>query len=852
MRGAMVSPDQPAESRKPFYQANLTNQQMRICSWNRRMDLRIMKQIRPADNARNHRRPFPPATVRPPLAHCQPIVSRTLGTSACTSRTTPAQLRGPLATRGTARRLTSPRSCSRFSPAQCSRRHLRRPQNGAGGRDEIGRAIACAASSSRRAGSNWSATSPAQLIVTAADASGKITTRSDDLTPLAHYASDAPAVVRVAADGSLAAMADGRAVIHVSLETPRGVLAVNVPVTVRGVERRPRPAYTRDIVPIFSKAGCNMGACHAAQYGQAGFRLSVFGYEPSADHAAIVRDRSERRVNFLEPEQSLILKKPTLQVPHGGGRRMKIGSTEYNTLAAWIAAGAPGPRASDPSGRQVDRHPVGTHHRPSRPATAARRSRLQRRAPPRCHGLAKFDSMDEGVLSVTPHGLVTTNAQGQAAALARFEGQAAIATFVLPYAPHAPLAGWSDRNFVDTLAAAKFRELGIEPAGLCSDATFLRRAYLDAIGEIPTVDETRRFLVSKDPARRQHVVDRLLGLTGDPKLDTHNDEYAAWWTLKWSDLIRNQSNDLGEQGMWAFHNWLSESFRSNKPFDQFVGELVTAKGSIYTVGPANFYRINANPADCGEATAQLFLGVRLQSPAAITIPSRNMARRITTRSPRTSPARGKAEPGVRPVRPRIGRARPPCGRSDQSADGEGAQAEAARWSAGRRPGRPSHRAGQMGSRPPPTPTSRSRSSTATSPTCWDTAWSSRSTICATNPPSNPQLMDALARHFIHSGYDLKQLLRVIMTSRLYQLDSQPNAANVADRKFYSSYHVKRLAAEALLDAVDEATGIRTKFTSLPLGTRAVELPDAEYKNYFLKTFGKPVLRQRLRVRAIGR
>ena len=452
----------------------------------------------------------------------------------------------------------------------------------------------------------------AQLVVSAADRMGQVTLHGDDLTSQAKYESTAPQVVRVDGNGSVAVVGNGVAEIRVSIDTTRGKLTTRVPVIAQNVQSHPLVAYTRDIAPIFSKAGCNMGACHAAQYGQAGFKLSVFGFEPSADHANIVRDRSERRVNFLEPEQSLLLKKPTLQVPHGGGRRMKIGSTEYNTLAAWIASGAPGPTRSDPTVTKVVVTPSGRITVPK----LRQQLRVDAYYSDGVHrdvtALAKFDSTDEGVLSVTPGGLVTTIGQGQAAALVRFEGQAALATFVLPYSSNARLAGWKNENFVDELAATKFRELGIEPTGLCSDGAFLRRAYVDALGEIPTIEETRSFLASKEPEKRHHLVDRLLGLTGDPKLDIHNDAYAAWWTLKWSDLIRNQSNDLGEQGMWAFHNWLSESFRENKPFDQFVRELVTAKGSIYTVGPANYFRINTNPADCAEATAQLFLGVRLQ------------------------------------------------------------------------------------------------------------------------------------------------------------------------------------------------------------------------------------------------
>ncbi|HUE18086.1 MAG TPA: DUF1549 and DUF1553 domain-containing protein [Planctomycetaceae bacterium] len=681
----------------------------------------------------------------------------------------------------------------------------------------------------------------AQLVVSAADASGKVTPHSDDLTSRAKYESNAPGVVRVGRDGALTVAGNGQAVIRVVVDAPHGELTATVPVTVRDVVSHPQVGYAREIAPIFSKAGCNMGACHAAQYGQAGFKLSVFGYEPSADHASIVRDRSERRVNFLEPEQSLLLKKPTLQVPHGGGRRMKIGSTEYATLAAWIASGAPGPAANDPTVTKIIVTPsrrITVPHAQQQLRVEAIYSDGVRRD---VTALSKFDSVDEGVLSVTPQGLFTTNGQGQASALVRFEGQAAISTFVLPYAANSQLADWTNQNFIDELASAKFRELGIEPSGLCSDSAFLRRAFLDAIGEIPTIEETRSFLASKDPAKRQHLVDRLLGLTGDSKLDTYNDAYAAWWTLKWSDLIRNQSNDLGEQGMWAFHNWLSESFRSNKPFDRFVRELVTAKGSIYTVGPANFYRINSNPADCAEATAQLFLGVRLQCARCHHHPFEKYGQedyfsfaayfaRVGAKPSQEFGLFGRESVVIvrrsgEVVNPRTGAILKPKPLDGSPADD------------------PSDRRNVL-------------ANWLTSPA---NAFFAKSVVNryvsylmghglvdpvddlrATNPPSNPEMMDALAKHFVASGFDLKQLLRVIMTSRLYQLDSQPSPANASDRKFFSHFNVKRLSAEALLDAVDEATGTRTKFTSLPLGTRAVELPDAEYQNYFLKTFGKPV------------
>jgi hypothetical protein len=664
---------------------------------------------------------------------------------------------------------------------------------------------------------------------------------AEDLTATSQYVSSAPKIVRVGPSGELTAQANGTAEIRVTVKSLHGSQIAVVPVTVRGVERRPKISYSRDIVPILSKAGCNMGACHAAQYGQAGFKLSVFGFDPKADHAAIVRDRSQRRVNFLEPAQSLLLKKPTLQVPHGGGRRMKLDSVEYATLAAWIAAGAPGPNSADARVTYLvvtPSHRVTSLHRGQQLGVAAVYSDGSQRD---VTALAKFDSMDEGVLSVSPLGLVTIKGKGQAPVLVRYGGQAALCTFLVPYAARVRLADWTNHNFIDEFASAKFRELGIEPSPACSDATFLRRASIDAIGTVPSLDETRAFLAAKDPRKRERLVDRLLGLSGDPRLDIHNDAYAAWWTLKWSDLIRNRSEDLGEQGMWAFHNWLLESFRENKPFDRFVRELITAKGSIYSVGPANYFRINNSPPDCGEATAQIFLGVRLQCAKCHHHPFEKFGQedyysfasffaRVGLKSSQEFGLFGRelivvARDAGEVAHPRTGAVMKPKP-LDAPAVEEGfdRRTALATWL------------------------------TAPSNDFFAKAVVNRymsyllgrglvepaDDLRGTNPPTNPELMDALAKQFVKSGYDLKQLLRAILTSHLYELDSQPRAENIAETRMYSSFQVKRLSAEALLDAVDAATGTRSKFVSLPLGTRAIELPDADYKDYFLKTFGKPV------------
>ncbi len=426
----------------------------------------------------------------------------------------------------------------------------------------------------------------AQLIVTAADASGAVGERSEDLTGRASFVSSNPAVVSVSASGRLLAVGDGEATVTVAVDGD----AKPVTVKVAGVAAVPQISFSEQVEPIVSKAGCNAGACHASQHGKGGFVLSVFGFDPGKDHEYMVRDQLQRRVNFARPGESLLLKKPTLVVPHGGGRRLEPGSVDHQILAAWIAAGAPGPKPDAAKVQKIDVAParrVGDQGLKQQLRVTATYSDGRARD---ITAWAKFDSMDDSAVAITSDGMATAVGRGQAPVMVRFEGQAAISMVVVPFATTVDLADWKDNNFVDQLAAAKFRELGIAPSPLCDDATFLRRAFLDAVGATPTVDEAAAFLDSADPDKRRKLIDRLLGFTGDPAQDVYNDKYAAYWTLKWSDLVRNASASAQEAGMWAMHNWMRESFRANKPFDAMVRELVAAKGSTFSVGPANFFR----------------------------------------------------------------------------------------------------------------------------------------------------------------------------------------------------------------------------------------------------------------------
>ncbi|QDU31919.1 Bacterial Ig-like domain (group 2) [Anatilimnocola aggregata] len=678
----------------------------------------------------------------------------------------------------------------------------------------------------------------AQLVVVEADSSSgaQVTRKSNDISSLAKYESSDPAVVTVSAAGQLRAMKDGKAKIKVS----QGSRTIEVPVTVAGIVEQPDVQYLEQIRPILAKNGCAMAACHAAQHGQGGFKLSVFGFEPDKDREAMVRDSIGRRVSLVDPEQSLMLLKPTMQTPHGGGRRLEKDSVDYQMLVAWIQGGAAKPAKTENAVTKLHVFPkerLGQVGMSQQLRVEAEYADGQR------HDVthwAKFDSLDDGVASVTRDGLVTTIGKGQGGVMVRFEGQADTTLFVIPYAETVELADWKDNNDIDKLAVTKFRELGIEPSPLCDDATFLRRASLDSIGTLPSPEETRAFIDSQDPDKRKKLVDRLLGLTGDPAQDIYNDAYAAYWSLKWSDLLRNTSASLGEQGMWSMHNWIRESFRTNKPFDGFVRELITARGSLYSVGPANYFRIHRDSSALAESTAQLFLGVRMECAKCHHHPFEKYSQedyyglaaffsRVGTKTSEEFGLFGGEQVVV--VRDTGDVKHPRTNALMKPKALEAAEME--------------H------------PLDR-RMPLADWLTSKDNAYFANNVVNryvayllgrglvepvddlrSTNPPSNPALMEALSKKFVESNFNLKHLMREIMNSRLYQLDSQPTKSNAADTVFYSHFAVKRLTAEPLVDALDRVTLVQTKYKNLPLGTRAIELPDAEYADYFLATFGKP-------------
>ncbi len=608
-----------------------------------------------------------------------------------------------------------------------------------------------------------------------------------------------------------------------------GSAEIKVPVQVLDSTRERIVSFRHEIIPALTKLGCNQGACHGSQHGKGGFQLSLLGFEPETDYTSIVKSAEGRRVSPSSPEDSLLLLKPTLAVDHGGGKRMEPNSREYQLIQLWLEQGAPAPREEDPSVTALQVFPEQRLMEPDQEQQLVAVATFSDGTTRDVTDDAKFDTLNEATATVTATGLARAVGQGETDIMVRYQGHAAMAKLTIPYARardfEFPIA-----NILDEKASAKWRQLGLVPSPACTDAEFLRRAMLDTIGTTPTPDEVDAFLADPDPDKRVTLVDSLL----------NRPEYVDFWTLKWGDLLRVDSQKLGAQGMLAFNLWLRDSFRENKPVDQMVRELVTAQGSIYTNGPANYFRVASNPEDLAETTAQVFMGVRLQCAKCHHHPFEAYGQddyyglaayfaRMRTKNSTEFGLFGREQviyvaPAGEVRQPRSGQVMKPTPLNDEPADD-------------------------------PVDRRRALAQWLTKP---DNPWLARNIanrywgyllgkglvnpiddLRETNPPSNPELLNALADHFVKSGYDLKALLRLILTSQVYQRSSRPTPDNRLDTRYFTHYTLKRLTAEQLLDALNFATGTYEKFPLRPSGTKAIELPDTSYSSYFLDTFGRP-------------
>lgn len=659
---------------------------------------------------------------------------------------------------------------------------------------------------------------------------------SRDVTRACRWVIEPPGIATVSAAGVVRPERSGTGMIRATI----GGAAASAILRVEHPERSRPPSYRADVSPLLARAGCNMGACHGNLSGKGGFRLSLRGEDPAFDHVALTRDQLGRRVDRADPARSLIVVKPTGAVAHEGGQRFRRDSPEAALLVRWITVGARDDAAGVPRVRALNVFPAARVLAPGEDrqqlVVTAELDDGSRRDVTRW---AAYDLSDPTAFEVTADGLVRARGPGEVAVSIRY--RTGRATSRLAYPADRPDFRWTEadaRHPVDRDVHAKLRALRIKPSPPADDPTFIRRAYLDAIGRLPAAGETRAFLADRDPEKRSKLVDRLVD----------RPEFADFWALKWADLLRNEEKTMGEKGAWVFQRWLRDEIARGAPLDTVVRRIVTGLGSTYQNPPASFYRTNRDPTTAAESLAQVFLGIRIQCARCHNHPFdvwtqddyyglsaffANVVRKEVDndRKDRLDKHEINGDEIVylsgapRMTHPRTGAPLRPAvlhGRPAARADGGDNLAVLADW--------------------------LTRDNVQFDRNLANRVWfhllgrgivEPVDDFRDSNPASNPTLLETVTFHFVQHGRRLGPLVAWIMKSRTYQAAAAPDATSRDDVANFSHAAVKLLPAEVLLDAISQVLEVPERFRRAPGWLRATQLPGAARDVPFLTTFGKP-------------
>jgi hypothetical protein len=663
-----------------------------------------------------------------------------------------------------------------------------------------------------------------QLLVTVRDT----TDRLRDQSRTAGYTVAPAGVVRVSGQGLVRVVGKGSAVITVTAAGHVARIRVQV-----GAADAERPLhFANDIVPLLTRHGCNAGGCHGKASGQNGFKLSLFGFDPAFDYHAIVNEAHGRRLFPAAPQHSLLLLKGAGLVAHGGGKRLLADGEAYQTILRWIRQGTPVGDPSAPGLRRLELLP--------------RQRVLDRQGAQQLAVLAHLD--DGSVRDVTRHaqyqsnelaiaavdedGLVRTfDLAGEATIMARYQGRVAVFRATVPLGK--PIARYPDfpaNNYVDRLMLARWKKLGLVPSELCSDSEFIRRLYLDLLGRLPAPAEARTFLADRRPDRRARLIDRCV----------EDRDYAAYWALRWGSILRNSQLAGSEAAAYAFHDWLKDMIGRNRPYDEFVRGVVAAAGEWQEAPAINwFWQMRDDPLHQPVSdTAQVFLGLRLQCAKCHHHPYERWSQDdyyglagFFTRLGRKG--FGEPPPYYSSRTRTTGETNPRTGKPLEPKLLDGPVLEVAAEDD------PRHKLVDWMARPDNPFFAKALVNRLWGHLLGRGLVDPVDDMRETNPPSNPELLDALARDFIRTKFDVKHVLRTICNSRTYQVSSTPNEYNEHDRQNHARYFGKRLIAEVLLDAVDAVCGSKTRFSRMSRNARAVDLPHEGFGSYFLDVFDRP-------------
>ena len=661
------------------------------------------------------------------------------------------------------------------------------------------------------------------------------------------WSSSDPGVATVA-EGVVRPVADGEALITASL----GETNATSKVVVTGMNQPVAWSFRNHVEPVLAKLGCNSGSCHGALAGKGGFRLSLQGYDPAADHFNMVKQDRGRRVELADPGRSLVLAKPSGAIAHKGGVRFTTSGPEYRILAGWIAAGAAPTSAADPRVDRLEILPAGSIHAVGQTQQIiVRAHRTDGRAEDVTRWV-KWSSSDETVCRVDEDGVASVVGPGEGAVVAWYASQIAIARITVPYngGKTAVPAGEAvdkrkPRNFIDEQIDRQLARLNLPASPPASDAEFIRRATVDTIGALPSNDEVRKFLADPAPGKRDALIDALIA----------RPEFADYWTYKWSDVLMISGVRLRPMALKAYYNWVRGNVAAGMPWDQFVRAIVTATGDSLENGATNFYALSQSPEEMTENACQAFLGLSIGCAKCHNHPLEkwtndqyyamaNMFARVKAKGWGGEARQGDGQRTLYVsdsgdlIQPRTGKPQPPTpldGRPLALDDPADRRASLAQWLTA--PENPYF----------------ARSIT-------NRIWANFfgvglvekvDDVRVSNPASNEALLQAAADYLVHQKFDLRALMKAILQSNAYQRSSRPLAGNHLEHRFYSRYYPRRMMAEVLHDAIVQVTQVPTKFDSLllpggdrqktdfyPLGTRAVQLYDSAVENYFLQAFGR--------------
>jgi Protein of unknown function (DUF1553)/Protein of unknown function (DUF1549)/Bacterial Ig-like domain (group 2) len=603
------------------------------------------------------------------------------------------------------------------------------------------------------------------------------------------------------------------------------------------------PSFRNTIQPILTRYGCAMGACHGAAAGQGGFRLSLRGFDDEGDWTSITRTANGRRLTMEDPARSLFLLKAVKTVPHKGDKRFEVNSVEYKAIADWIAAGAPGPKADDP---RIVTLSVSEPHLVTQAGKNVQLKVTAKFSDGHSEDVTrwcKYNATNASVATVDEAGLIKTTGSGEATVSAWYLSLLSVTTITVPQ-PHKldadAFAVLKPRNFIDEHVLTKLRELNIPPSPRASDAEFIRRAYLDTIGVLPTAEEARAFLAEKNDDKRDRLIDALL----------KRPEFVDYWSHRWSDLLLVNGDKLMPESMWAYYNWIRRHVAANTPWDAMVRDLLTATGSTLEHGGGNFFVLNDEPTKCAETVSVAFMGTSIACAKCHNHPMEkwthdqyyafaNLFARIRSKNGTQANERVLfSDTQGEIITPLTGKAQPPrpldAVEAVSMTSTEDRRLTLAKWL---------------------TSSDNKLFQKAIVNRVWANFFGSGlveavDDLRVTNPASNEPLFAAACEHLVQQKFDLKALMRTILQSETYQRSSLTLPENITDLRHGSHYVPRRLKAEVLLDTVSQVTAAPTTFKidrrnanrgtaeAYPMGFRALQLPDSNIASYFLKSFGR--------------